>query len=534
MNKKNDPFFCHESTIFTLDFKIEAISYVIHKAINIFGPNHPNALCNTIPQEKIKNVVESACYYKYYCELELKLDAYNATLTKVKDIYTLEEPYARHIDIGYELSFSQHQFLYQRVISTPITDFEKAVSEGDLDEAINVLYQLKNEPKQRIVGLFTEDLLSELSKTPNTYLEFHILNLSSELICPKERLCSFEIAKHVKFKDFFPFLSWVNFNRLALQRALTINKDKAESFDDLINNSLVSVFSYKSLTELLGIFFNSKQIPEAIELITHDLEDNDFLDLQTTPFIRSSDGTYYALFNTLSNSSFMLNALIGKEKRIFDTNLDDPLSATLKTSLVEHEFECVTDIKFSKPDGDIDLLAVKDNIVFILECKNSILPTSQFQLRTSFDYILKGIDQLTKIKKKFSTDNFIKDMNNRFGLNITKNMKFVYGIITCNRMFYGLQKNGFSVLPIHETLHFINEGTIVKRDIKNGNSTHETQLLRKKGRLLAPDFARYIEDQLIQKLQLSKSIKTKQFIELGHLRIFSDHWHIPIEIQKKD
>ena len=79
----------------------------------------------------------------------------------------------------------------------------------------------------------------------------------------------------------------------------------------------------------------------------------------------------------------------------------EPTVKALVDAFSEHSANVQSQIKYrwSDVDGEIDLIALIDGQLFIMECKSSIVPCNVFEVRTSYDYILNGATQLDKFQK---------------------------------------------------------------------------------------------------------------------------------------
>ena len=91
--------------------------------------------------------------------------------------------------------------------------------------------------------------------------------------------------------------------------------------------------------------------------------------------------------------------------------------------------------KYKGKKGEIDVLVVSDLDLIIIECKGPLVPTSNFEMRATFEHIEKSQKQLDLSKEAFEDDgfrnNFFKD-----SLHIDGKRRNVY---TCtvvgNRLF---------------------------------------------------------------------------------------------------
>jgi len=110
-------------------------------------------------------------------------------------------------------------------------------------------------------------------------------------------------------------------------------------------------------------------------------------------------------------------------------------------------------------NGEIDIIAVTENFVFAFECKNSLLPSNSHEERTSYDYLIKASEQLSKFKNHFVDLKFQEYLENKLGYCI-KGKTLITSIIMSNRMFLGYRIDGHSVRGSYEICNFIKTGNI--------------------------------------------------------------------------
>ena len=62
--------------------------------------------------------------------------------------------------------------------------------------------------------------------------------------------------------------------------------------------------------------------------------------------------------------------------------------------------------KYKGKKGEIDVLVVSDLDLIIIECKGPLVPTSNFEMRATFEHIEKSQKQLDLSKEAFEDDGF--------------------------------------------------------------------------------------------------------------------------------
>jgi hypothetical protein len=105
-------------------------------------------------------------------------------------------------------------------------------------------------------------------------------------------------------------------------------------------------------------------------------------------------------------------------------------------------------------------LAVKENLIFIAECKKSLLPTDIFELRTLYDNLWKASEQLDLIIEALSNLEYRNRIGVKVEYDLSKERTIIASIITTNRLFVGLRLFKYPIRNIQEVLNIIGTGTI--------------------------------------------------------------------------
>jgi hypothetical protein len=172
--------------------------------------------------------------------------------------------------------------------------------------------------------------------------------------------------------------------------------------------------------------------------------------------------------------------------------------------------------KFKGQEGEIDIIAVIDNYLFVFECKNSLHPTSPFELRTSYDYIRKGAKQLSNFRNNWKEQSFKDYLSSRFKCSLPSELHTC--IVTGNRMFSGWREQGHSIRLIYELRNIVQSGKISAKLLDVSDKTLEGQTSRvwkvwKGDTFNVEDIIEYIEkDSLHQCYFDSMSIKDENRI----------------------
>ena len=258
------------------------------------------------------------------------------------------------------------------------------------------------------------------------------------------------LKEFLKIKNIFIIIGqWLNENL----------KKNANNNLNLTYRSLIPILSKEAIKELLLQLTTEEKAQSFLDIISWSPQSERILDIQYNPFINMGD--FYAMpLNILANSNSIRNlyALMHKSNELLSNGQDDPLIQIIKDAFSYSNKPCITNIKYSK--GDIDIIAKIDNTLLVLECKNTLHPTSAHDMRTTWNHITKGQKQLRKIQTAIENKELDNLLENVFGTKSKDFESIYYAVIVSNRLFVG----NFLSYPVRSSNDFVNllhDGMIV-------------------------------------------------------------------------
>ncbi len=186
----------------------------------------------------------------------------------------------------------------------------------------------------------------------------------------------------------------------------------------------------------------------------------------------------------------------------------DPLGEMLAETFREAGVQAKAKLRVQH-DGhevEVDVLAMLDGRLFAFECKNSLHPCNSFELRQSYDYIIKAAAQLNRFKQFLADEKFRRLLLSAAGFG-----KFDFsGLTTCivmgNRMFNGHREAGHAVRSIYELANAI-----------AGEGLKLTAFAKDQGDPNGPKIKIRVPSRLSEKLSASDLVN---YLE-------RDSWHAP-------
>ena len=149
-------------------------------------------------------------------------------------------------------------------------------------------------------------------------------------------------------------------------------------------------------------------------------------DLQYNPVLRVA-GQYLIPVAVAGNSNIIRNSMLATRFRFDADDRVDPLGDHLVAMFAEAGVKAVsrTGYKWKGVAGEIDVMVRLDNVLFVFECKNSLLPCNIFELRQSYGYIQKAFEQLSRLRRFFAEKEFREYLAGKSGILFDGEIKLV-------------------------------------------------------------------------------------------------------------
>lgn len=444
-----------------------AVSYLIYFYTNRIKNQNINT--QFVSEEFLKSnefpkLIISACYNLDFREYEILIDHFNYSCNLENEKLIIKPPhenFEKAIRLGYIRTDLQQ--MTDKIETFDALSFQKLVD--DLNDKIDFdFFELANDfGYERYRVKMPEPLFEKLIENfilPDTLFEEEVIYLSLTF---KEQLLTFEDLEKINLKENLTLAEFLKIQRVFIIFYLFFTKGiyKIENIKtDILLRSLIPSFKEEDLYTLLEKVFSIEKIEDFLDIVCWDPGMDYVFDLQYHPILYF-DKNFIIPLSVYTHSNSIRNAYASEYKRNNKTLLSDgkfdPLVNTLILSLKNAGIECYTEINIGSTD--IDVVAIYDKILFVFECKQSLLPVSIFDLRTTFDYIKKAEKQLDLIKKDFEEGNLIKKIEHKTKTKIGEITKIHGAIILSNRLFNG-NIFKYAVRNIHEITNMINKGEI--------------------------------------------------------------------------
>lgn len=388
----------------------EAVSALIAKAVTAY-PVSPGSMlwldADYVLSDEIESLILLMLKRKALQEWEVSIDYFDYDMTEVDDD-TFDISDKTNLELSLRVGYLKREFQEQ-------AQYFYMASQGDVSASLQGLAGLIENAKEKVFIPVGEDPLLERyqMQIPHPLLELmapkdpkHPRFFTEEFMELQyeahELMLSFpKMLQNKVYKD-CTLYDVVLFSRFFALCTMAQNLFIGEEGTDLKRfvRSITPVFHEKELLPVLSLFVGEKA-KDLIDFFSwHPGQGK--LDLQYTPIIKISADRYYFVPDVLTVSNLIRNAIVlSRKEQHTETNgdgKDDPLTAFACEIFEERgdAFQVAANrqFRFQGREGETDLVVWSKEHLYLIECKNAILPTDAYEQRTTYDYLRKAEAQL--------------------------------------------------------------------------------------------------------------------------------------------
>lgn len=451
----------------------EGISYLIYVYDSIIGIKeecHYWIDVNYIYSEDIEELILLACQFIQMQQWEVLIDyfgykiIYNENKWKIIDNTDLE----RSIRMGYaHLEIHDRLFFLDKERDNEDICSLKEIANYMVEELGEKLFKKTgNGFMERYCIMFSEEVLSiienKIGDTKFFREEINILEyMEQEMVTDLMDLREKKITNHVTLEDILLFQRFFVLTCYVYRGVLQNEQNKK-----VIAASIGPVFSYDKIYEIICRVINDKnKTKELLDIFIYN-KNQKKLDLQYTPIIRVGNNLFCSLAivavsnmirNVIAYSHMIKNQIVNNDGGL------EPMVSLCEQSFMKSNgnFQVFTNkhFRYSKREGEIDLLVISDAYIIIIECKAPLRPTNNFEMRSEYEHILKAKKQLDLSKAAFSDKGFRKKYFQSMGIE-EGNRKILTCILLGNRIFSGYKGCGHPIRSYYELDSVLRTGRI--------------------------------------------------------------------------
>jgi len=245
-------------------------------------------------------------------------------------------------------------------------------------------------------------------------------------------------------------------------------KKRGILFQELHAASQLKLFKKEDLLQLLTEVFDAERAEAMIKLLSWSPTPSDYFDLQYQPFIPAED--FLATPTAICGLSSLTRNLLVKHKIRYDSESEaDPVGDRLGPAAKEQFSSVHRNISYEwTENGEIDVFIVGKECVFAFECKNTIHPSSPFELRGAYQQLNDSVEQLNRLKRFYPDPKFREYLQKRLKLSDPLPTVLHVCTVTGVRTFAGLRWQGVPTRPLWELCNFLSSGVVTLNAASDG------------------------------------------------------------------
>ena len=459
-----------DPSFYTIEEHAGALSLLVHVFATLHGIKDRHF--ELIDERGIANgtyerLLIAACKLRVYREAELWVDVFSYSTVKKGTVVHLapsDRRLEQSIRLGYiqnenqkNLAFLEH--FQDNVDNAPsLEEMTKQIYAQSGTNLVKLLEKpipryaliLPEVPKLlkpfRSDGLFKEDI-------GNLYA------LAKEQYASSESVLRFQLAEGLTLFDLMKIQRFLNFLRGLMAERLRplFNTDS-----NLAIRSLIPAFDIDRLLAVLKLCVSEKAARTFLRLATYNHSRGPgVFDVQYHPVIRGKNRCLLPL-NILCSSNLLRNLLYTQRKSVQEKSEDDPMQHLLAEAL-RIRFPKVAENQELKVNRnkvlELDIVAIINRHLLVIECKRAFHPCGAHELRTSHDHILKAARQLDRIKDALEHEQFRRRLFQRLNWQLGDVDEVSTCVVTGNRLFNGYKIGDHPVRQAYEMINMVAGGT---------------------------------------------------------------------------
>lgn len=383
-------------------------------------------------------------------------------------IFSMDPNIERAVRLGFIQQRNQaliRQFHLLETVQTP--SIRTLVDKGFESGSFNGLIEIKENPVRRLLLRMPADqtLFDSTFASDELYLDEigMLMELDVDHFGKFDDLI-FPITDLISSLDILKVQRYFNFISCAYQRRLSDIQDPVERDELTLTSTLLAIPHKEMVKQMQLILGNEDKAREVIELLKM-VPGNRHLDLQYRPFVDIGD-FYMIAPHVVAVSNLVRNTIVANGLRSAAIGSKDLMVHSVSEAFRSAGFEVESDLnaKFNGQNLELDIVARRDDVLILLECKNAYHPVSIHEMRNSWEHIRSAAKQIEKRQHILVDPANQSLLFQRLGWKVSSKCAVHTGIVIANRVFHGASLNGHPIRQAHELISVLKSGRIAVRN----------------------------------------------------------------------
>jgi hypothetical protein len=455
---------------FSIEELAEGFSYLLGLFHRQFGLKAENIVVTALDlgyTSRYRDLLTDAAMVCRYMEAEVLLEGfpYQAEIeSSGVRVFSVDPAVERSIRIGYIQMELQSEINRHRLNVARDGAFHEAslqvFATNFFTQFGNHVAKLKTRPVTRytleikmlppMASLFADDrsFIEEISSMEGIAWE--------EYITPEE-VPDALVSGGITVRDVLKVQRLLGFMHFGLDQAIA--KHLPSERPGLYMASCLPVVRRALLVKHLAIAVGEMKAEEMLALLTADPASPN-LDIQYAPIIVAGDYAVLSL-SVASRSNLVRNLLCRLRRRLGVSRNEDPMQMALANSLRNAGFALEVEIYLTGKKLEVDILAYREGVLLVFECKNAYSPCNVYEMRNTFEAIKHAAEQLELRMEWLNNIANQRALFARLGWPLPAQPLSMHTCIALgNRVFNGYMCGGHPVRQVHEMLNVLDSGYI--------------------------------------------------------------------------
>ncbi|MEJ1961024.1 MAG: hypothetical protein WDO56_05535 [Gammaproteobacteria bacterium] len=504
----------------------EGLSYLLHimrKLFEVDADDFDYIDETALEKGVYDSLLVTAIALKKYNEAEVMVDAFGYSASYANRVLTIaprEVALEKSIRLGYIQTFMQEVITSTRERGVGRIPSLTGMMAAMLHAGGGDFVELVMTPLPRYVlkiplapEFFAPFRASDLFMEDVCYLAA----VCREQFCRPDELLSIAITSNLTILDVLKIHRLLEFVSKWMAARL---RPSLEAGATIGMRSLVPVFQRSNFTKLLSQCVSEEAAADFIRIMSYEKGDSDrVFDVQYQPLITHGDYVLTPL-NILSASNFVRNVLFSHTKR---KRAEDPDAKFSMQSLVAEALRtrCTgvlvnAVLKVAGHELEFDVVAVLGNTLLLVECKTSFHPCNVYELRTSYEHILRAGQQLERLKAALDFSETRARLMQRLGHQGSSITEVRTCIVTANRMFNGYKVGAHPIRQAYELINVLETGEVALGQ--------ETFRIWRGKTFAAADLFGYLDGQVLHAELFASMEEQDSEVQLGRAKLIFRSW----------
>lgn len=274
----------------------------------------------------------------------------------------------------------------------------------------------------------------------------------------------FSIIDGISSTDIFKVMRVFSFFNHLVDLAIAAEPEEMRAA--IAQSSSAPLMKRADLISYVSLAVGVEKAEKIVDLLTARPGDS-YFDLQYKPFVLI-DGLYFVSPVIVAKSNIARSIVRANSLESPISSGNDEMQNAVADAFRSAGFAVGVEVESSKQKKmpEFDIVAFRDGVLYVLECKSSYHPVNSHELRNSYYHIETAGRQLSKRLAWASDRGNIEKLWSVLGWGFDPNVEVRTAVVMANRVLSGIEVGGHPVRQAHELINVLLNGTMEAPGVK--------------------------------------------------------------------